>query len=143
MSGIVYLLFLLSALSLVWTIIQVIKPEWFYKAEEEANLKRKRPVWYFLGGVLGLTIVVWLWVLALQFKLISVWILTIVFTLGSLKAVGMVFFYDKFSGGVTKAVDKMKESQKTYRMVIVSRGVLSVLLGLSASYFAGWFGVVI
>lgn len=91
MKFIIITLGLLALGSLIWTIIQLIKPELFFKAEE-ANTKRKRPAWYLIGGILGLAILIVLWIQALSLQLMSVWILTGVFTLGSLKAIGIVFF---------------------------------------------------
>jgi hypothetical protein len=128
--------------SFLWTVIQIVKPEWFYRAENEANLKRKRPWWYLLLGVAGLLILIALWIQAFKLELVSVWILCLVFSLGSIKALGMVFFYDKFSGGVTKLVGKMQSSKRTYATIVISRGALTICLLLASLYFGGIFGAV-
>lgn len=143
MDNIVRVLGVLALSSAIWTVIQIVKPQLFFKAEHEANLKRKRPWWYLLGGIIGLVLLVALWVYALEAKLISIWILTGISTLGSLKAVGMVFFYEKFSGGVTKAVDKMQSSKKIYNSIILTRAVLTLILSLATLYFSGMLGTII
>lgn len=140
-----YIVVFLSAItfgSFIWTVIQILKPEWFYKAENEANLKRKRPWWYLVLGIVGLLILILLWIQAFKLELVSVWILTVVFSLGSIKAFGMVFFYDQFSGGVTKLVGKMQSSKRTYATIVISRGILTICSLLAALYFGGFFGVV-
>jgi len=111
MEFIVITLGLLATGSLVWTIIQLVKPELFFKAEE-ANTERKRPAWYLLGGILGLVVLAALWVQAFRLQLVSVWILTAVFTLGSLKAFGIVFFYEKFSKDVSKLVITVQKNRR-------------------------------
>lgn len=141
MEFIVITLGLLATGTLVWTIIQIVKPELFFKAEE-ANTKRKRPAWYLLGGILGLVVLAILWIQAFRLQLVSVWILTAVFTLGSLKAFGIVFFYEKFSTGVTKIVSTVQKNKKAWWTMVASRAVLFVILGLATSYFAGYFGSV-
>lgn len=141
MEFIVITLGLLATGTLVWTIIQLVKPELFFKAEE-ANTKRKRPAWYLLGGILGLVVLAILWIQAFRLQLVSVWILTAVFTLGSLKAFGIVFFYEKFSTGVTKIVSTVQKNKKAWWTMVASRAVLFVILGLATSYFAGYFGSV-
>lgn len=140
----IILVFLILATvgSLIWTVVQVIKPEWFFAAENEANLKRKRPVWYLVGGILGILLLIVVWIQALQLQLTSVWILTGVLTLGSVKPLGMVFFYDKFSEQASKLVNKMSDSQKAYGAIVASRGVLSVVLLAATLYFLGVFGQV-
>jgi hypothetical protein len=142
MLFIISFLSVISLGSFIWTVIQIVKPEWFYKAEDEANLKRKRPWWYLMFGVMGLFVLIILWIQALRLQLVSVWIVTVLFSLGSVKAFGMVFFYEKFSGGVTKVVDKMQTSKSTYTTIVISRGILTILTLLGALYFAGVFGVV-
>jgi hypothetical protein len=142
MGFIVILLGLLAIGSLAWTIIQIVRPELFFKAEEEANIKRKRPVWYLLGGISGLVVLVILWIQVFRLHLLSVWILTIVFTLGSLKAFGIVFFYEKFSIGVTKMVSTVQKNKKAYWTMVLSRAVLFLALCLAALYFSGYFGPV-
>jgi hypothetical protein len=129
--------------SLIWTIIQIVKPEWFYKAEQEANIKKVRPWWYLVLAVVGLVCVIIIWVNAIQLKLISVWIFTVILTLGSVKGIGIVFFYDKFSSGVTTYIGNIKENKKAYMQLVIGRGVLTVVAALSALYFAGVFGKII
>jgi hypothetical protein len=141
MEFIVITLGALAAGSLVWTIIQLVKPELFFKAEE-ANTKRKRPAWYLLGGILGLVVLIVLWIQAFRLQLVSVWILTAIFTLGSLKAFGIVFFYEKFSKDVSKIVSTVQKNKKAWWTMVLSRAVLFVILGLATSYFAGYFGSV-
>lgn len=140
MLFIIFFLSLITLGSLIWTVIQIVKPEWFYKAEYEANLKRKRPWWYLMFGVVGLMMLIILWMQALKLQLISVWIFTIVCTIGSAKGLGMVFFYQRFSGGVTKLIGKMQASKKTYVTIVVSRGILTLSSLLAVLYFAGVFG---
>ncbi len=140
MNFIVILLSILAIGSLVWTIIQIVNPDLFFKAEEEANIKRKRPVWYLLGGILGLVILIILWIQAFRLQLLSVWILTVFFTLGSLKAFGIVFFYEKFSNGVTKMVSEVQKNKKAYWTMVVSRAVLFLIFCLASLYFSGYFG---
>lgn len=141
MKFIIIILGLLTAGTLVWTIIQLIKPELFFKAEE-ANTKGKRPAWYLSGGILGLVVLVALWFQAFSLQLVSVWILTGVFTLGSLKAFGIVFFYEKFSKGATKLVSTVQKNKKAYWSMVVSRAVLFIALCIASLYFAGYFGSV-
>ena len=139
---IVGVLALLAAGSLVWTIIQIVRPELFFRAENEANLKRKRPWWYLTGGIVWLAVLVLIWVQALQLRLTSVWVVTGLLTLGSLKAIGVVFAYDRFSGGVTAVVNTMATSRKAYAATVAGRAALSLLLGALACYLAGLFGPV-
>lgn len=141
MEFIIIILGLLTAGSLVWTMIHLVKPELFFKAEE-ANTKGKRPAWYLLGGIVGLVVLIALWIQAFSLQMVSVWILTGVFTLGSLKAFGIVFFYDKFSNGVTKLVSTVQKNKKAYWTMVVSRAVLFFALCLATLYFAGFFGSV-
>lgn len=140
----IILMFLILATvgSVIWTVVQVIKPEWFFAAENEANLKRKRPVWYLVGGILGILLLIVVWIQALQLQLTSVWILTGVLTLGSVKPLGMVFFYEKFSEQASKLVNKMNDSKKAYGAIVASRAVLSVVLLATTLYFLGVFGQV-
>ena len=126
-----------------WTVIQAWKPAWFYAAEESANLKRTRPRWYLVAGILGLVSNVLVWYQAITLKLTSVWILAVVISLGSIKSLGMVFFYDQFSEKVSGLVGRMNESKTLYRRVVISRGLLSVLLLLATAYFWGYFGELI
>lgn len=140
MLFIVIFLSLITLGSFIWTVIQIIKPEWFYRAEQEANLKRKRPWWYLMLGIAGLVMLFILWYQAFQLKLISVWILTAIFTLGSVKGLGMVFFYNKFSGGVTTLISKMQASKRTYAIIVISRGLLSLISFMATLYFAGMLG---
>lgn len=142
MTFIIILLGVLAAGSLVWTIIQLVKPELFFLAEEEANLKRQRPIWYLWGGIIGLIVLVILWVQALRLQLVSVWILTTIFTLGSLKALGIVFFYEKFSSSVSKLVGTMKENKKAYWTMVATRAALFLVLCFATLYFAGYFGTI-
>lgn len=142
MLFIVVFLSVITLGSFIWTIIQIVKPEWFYKAEKEANIKKKRPWWYLMLGVVGLIILMVLWIQSFKLKFVSVWILTAVFSLGSIKALGMVFFYDKFSGGVTKLVGKMQSSKRTYATIVISRAILTICLLVATLYFGGFFGVV-
>lgn len=121
--------------SMLWTLIQIIKPDWFFKSENEANLKRKRPWWYLLGGIIGLLSIGFIWVQAFQLKLMPVWIFTVVLTLGGLKPLGMVFFYDRFSGEVSNLVTKMQASKKLYWTMIAARALLSVVLLMTTLYF--------
>ncbi len=139
MGFIIILLSLMAAGSLGWTIVHLVKPEYFFKAEE-ANTKRKRPAWYLLGGIIGLVVLIVLWVQAFSLQMVSVWILAGVFTLGSLKAFGIVFFYDKFSIGVTKLVTTVQKNKKAYWAMVVSRAVLFLVLCIAFLYFAGYFG---
>ncbi len=138
MKFIIITLGLLAAGSLVWTIIQLIKPELFFKAEE-ANTKGKRPAWYLIGGILGLAILIVLWIQALSLQLVSVWILTGVFTLGSLKAIGIIFFYEKFSSKAAELVDIVQKDRKAYWKMVISRAVLSLVLCFATLYFAGYY----
>lgn len=121
--------------SLIWTVIQIIRPDWFYKAEEQANLKRQRPWWYLLGGLIGLCTIGYIWLLAFELHLVSVWILTAVLTLGSVKPLGMVFFYQRFSGEASKLVTKMQDSKKVYWAIVLSRGILTGVLLMTTLYF--------
>lgn len=132
---VVLLLSVLSVGSLVWTIIQVVKPELFFAAENEANLKRVRPKWYLAGGIIGILSIVFLWFNAFQLQLKPVWIFTTIFTLGAFKPIGMVFFYDAFSEKASKVVNKMSTSKKVYWMTVVMRAVLSGILIYSTVYF--------
>ncbi|NHB67169.1 hypothetical protein [Perlabentimonas gracilis] len=127
--------------SLAWTVIQIVKPELFFKAEE-ANTKGKRPAWYLIGGIIGLAILITLWIQAFSLQMVSVWILTGVFTLGSLKAFGIVFFYEKFSSGVTKLVSTVQKDRKAYWTMVLSRAALCIVLCLATLYFAEYFGPV-
>ncbi|MFP4557822.1 MAG: hypothetical protein ACLFNU_13215 [Bacteroidales bacterium] len=138
MKFIIITLGLLALGSLIWTIIQLIKPELFFKAEE-ANTKRKRPAWYLIGGILGLAILIVLWIQALSLQLMSVWILTGVFTLGSLKAIGIVFFYEKFSSKAAELVDIVQKNRKAYWKMVISRAVLSLVLCFATLYFAVYY----
>lgn len=141
MNFIIFLLALLAIGSLVWTVIQLVKPALFFKAEE-ANTKQKRPVWYLFGGVLGLLFLIILWIEAVRLQLVSVWILTSVFTLGSLKSFGIVFFYDQFSVGATKIVNTVQNDKKAYLTMVASRAFLFVILCLTILYFAGCLGTI-
>ncbi len=125
--------------SMIWTIIQILKPEWFFKAENEANLKRQRPKWYLIAGIAGLVSIIIIWGQAFQLGLTSVWILTGILTFTSLKPLGMVFFYEKFSGEVSELVVKMNQSKKAYWTVVSLRGVLSLVLLFTTLYFIGVF----
>jgi type VI protein secretion system component VasF len=135
MQFIVFFLSVATLGSFVWTVIQIIKPDWFYRAEEEANLKRQRPWWYLLGGVLGLCVIGYIWIQAFELRLVSVWILTAVFTLGSVKPLGMVFFYERFSEEASKLVIKMQDSKKMYWTIVLSRGILTGVLLVTTLYF--------
>jgi len=143
MIFIIGLLCLIAIGSFAWTIIQVIKPEWFYKAEYEANIKKVRPWWYFILAVIGLIWIIVIWINAIQLKLISVWVFTVILTLGSAKGIGIVFFYDKFSSGVTTFIGNIKENKKAYRKIVIGRAILTIISVLSALYFAGVFGKII
>lgn len=140
-----FIVFFLSALALgsfVWTVIQVIKPDLFFKAEQEANLNRKRPRWYLFAGLTGIFLLMVLWWISLSERRISLWFLTGFFTIGALKPLGIVFFYDRFSQSVTKLVTSMKKSKAAYQKIVISRAILTVVLSASALYFAGMFGPV-
>lgn len=139
---IVGLLSALAAGSLAWTLIQIFRPELFFRAEEAANLNGRRPWWYMAGGIAMLIVLVLVWVQAFQLRLVSVWIVTGLMTLGGVKALGIVFFYQRFSSGVTVLVNRMAESRATYVTTVLTRGALSVALSLLALYFAGYFGPV-
>ena len=143
MQYITTLLIILAIGSGIWTLIQIIKPSWFYKAEEEANIKRVRPKWYLLGGIIGIICIIVLWIQALQLKLTSVWILTAIMTLGAIKPLGIVFFYDKFSSEMAALVQKMQASKSTYWAIVASRGVLSIILFVATMYFMGKFGTLL
>jgi hypothetical protein len=143
MIFIIGLLSVIAIGSFAWTIIQIAKPEWFYKAEYEANIKKERPWWYFILAVIGLVWIVVIWINAIQLKLISVWIFTAILTLGSVKGIGIVFFYDKFSSGVTTFIGNIKEDKKAYRKLVLGRAVLTVAAALGALYFAGVFGKIV
>ncbi len=143
MLFIILLLAFISIGSFIWSVIQIIKPEWFYLAENEANIKRKRPWWYLASGILGLIVLLVLWMQAFALKLNAVWIFTAVFTLGSLKPLGMVFFYEKFSEKASIAVTQMQKSKKTYNAVVVSRLLLSLIAFIAILYFTGVFGEII
>lgn len=140
MQFVITLLIMLAVGSGAWTLIQIIRPEWFYKAEEKANINRIRPKWYLLGGITGIICIIILWVQAFQLKLTSVWILTAIMTFGAIKPLGIVFFYDKFSGEMAVLVQKMQASKSTYWAIVASRGVLSIILSVAAMYFMGKFG---
>lgn len=142
MVFIIGMLALLSFGSAAWTVIQIIKPAAFFKAEEEANLKLVRPTWYLAAGIAGLVCIAVLWTQAARLGLRSVWILTALMTLGALKPLGMVFFYEKFSGGASKVVNAVRASKSAYLAMTASRGVLSLALAAAALYFAGAFGPV-
>lgn len=129
--------------SILWSIIQIIKPELFFQAEQAANVNRVRPTWYLVGGVIGLICLVLLWIVALSQQKTSVWILTGLFTVGSLKPLGIVFFYDKFSSQVSGLVSKMETSKVTNTTIILSRIVLSIILTVATLYFMGVFGAVV
>lgn len=143
MLFIIGLLSVIAIGSLVWTIIQIAKPEWFYKAEYEANIKKVRPWWYFILAVIGLVCIVIVWINAIQLKLISVWIFTVILILGSVKGIGIVFFYDKFSSGVATFIGNIKENKKAYRKLVMGRAILTIIACLAAFYFAGAFGKLI
>ncbi len=133
-----FIIGLLGALSLgstVWTIIQVLKPELFFAAETEANLKRERPKWYFYAGIAGLIAILIVWYFAFQLKIRSVWILAFLLTLGSAKPIGMVFFYEQFSEKASALVNKMKDSKKTYWTGVVMRAIMSIILWIATIYF--------
>jgi len=123
-----------------WTIVQIAKPEWFFAAEKEANLKKERPAWYFWGGILGIISIIIIWFYAIRLQLTSVWIFTAILTLGSIKPLGMVFFYEKFSDKASKIVTQMNDSKKTYYTVVIARGILSIVLLFVTLYFLGIFG---
>lgn len=142
MVFVIGMLSLLALGSAAWTVIQIVKPEAFFKAEEAANLKRVRPKWYLAGGVVGIICIAVLWTQAARLGLRSVWILTAVMTLGALKPLGMVFFYEKFSGGASQVVDAVRGSKSAYLAMTASRGVLSLALAAAALYSAGVFGPV-
>lgn len=133
---IILFLMALSLGSIVWTIIQIIKPELFFAAENEANLKRVRPKWYLYGGILGIVSILFVWFNAFQLQLKPVWIFTAVLTLGSIKPIGMVFFYEKFSEKASTVVNKMNESKKIYWLTILMRAILSTVLVATTIYFA-------
>ena len=135
MLFIILLLAFISIGSFIWSVIQIIKPEWFYLAENEANIKRKRPWWYLASGILGLVVLLVLWMQAFALKLNAVWIFTAVFTLGSLKPLGMVFFYEKFSEKASSIVHKMQDSKKTYTTVVALRLIISIVSLATMLYF--------
>lgn len=132
---IISLLAVLSVGSVTWTIIQVIKPELFFAAESEANLKGIRPKWYFYGGVIGILSIALVWFYAFQLQITPVWILAVVLTIGSLKPIGMVFFYDQFSKKASAVVHKMQSSKMTYWLGVVLRAILSIILVITTIYF--------
>ncbi len=132
---IIGLLGTLSLGSTVWTIIQIVKPELFFAAETEANLKRVRPKWYFYAGLAGLIAVLIVWYFAFKLQIRSVWILAFLLTLGSIKPIGMVFFYEQFSEKTSNLVNKMKDSKKTYWTGVVMRAILSIILWMATLYF--------
>jgi len=144
----IFMLFIIVFLALItlgsfgWTIVQIAKPEWFFAVENEANLKKERPGWYFGGGVLGIISIIIIWFYAIRLQLTSVWIFTAILTLGSIKPLGMVFFYEKFSDKASKIVTQMNDSKKTYYTVVILRGVLSLVLLFVTLYFGGFFGEV-
>jgi len=142
MIFIIILLSLLLLGSFIWTIIQIFKPELFFKAENKANLDRKRPKWYLFGGIIGIIVLVVLWLIAINLDKTSVWILIGIFTAGSIKPIGIVFFYKKFSNSVTSIVNQMQKSKKTNNLIILSRAVLTIILLISLLYFSGVFGIV-
>lgn len=132
---VILLLSVLSVGSIAWTLIQIVKPELFFAAENEANLKRIRPKWYLAGGVIGIIAILFLWFNAFQLKLKPVWIFTAIFSLGAVKPIGMVFFYDAFSEKASKVVNKMSTSKKVYWMTVVMRAILSGIMVLTMIYF--------
>lgn len=132
---VILLLSVLSVGSIAWTLIQIVKPELFFAAENEANLKRVRPKWYLAGGVIGIIAILFLWFNAFQLKLKPVWIFTAIFSLGAVKPIGMVFFYDAFSEKASKVVNKMSTSKKVYWMTVVMRAILSGIMVLTTIYF--------
>lgn len=132
---VILLLSVLSVGSIAWTLIQIVKPELFFAAENEANLKRIRPKWYLAGGVIGIIAILFLWFNAFQLKLKPVWIFTAIFSLGAVKPIGMVFFYDAFSEKASKVVNKMSTSKKVYWMTVVMRAILSGIMVLTTIYF--------
>lgn len=132
---VILLLSVLSVGSIAWTLIQIVKPELFFAAENEANLKRVRPKWYLAGGVIGIIAIVFLWFNAFQLKLKPVWIFTAIFSLGAVKPIGMVFFYDAFSEKASKVVNTMSTSKKVYWMTVVMRAILSGIMVLTTIYF--------
>lgn len=132
---VILLLSVLSVGSIAWTLIQIVKPELFFAAENEANLKRVRPKWYLAGGVIGIIAILFSWFNAFQLKLKPVWIFTAIFSLGAVKPIGMVFFYDAFSEKASKVVNKMSTSKKVYWMTVVMRAILSGIMVLTTIYF--------
>lgn len=132
---VILLLSVLSVGSIAWTLIQIVKPELFFAAENEANLKRVRPKWYLAGGVIGIIAILFLWFNAFQLKVKPVWIFTAIFSLGAVKPIGMVFFYDAFSEKASKVVNKMSTSKKVYWMTVVMRAILSGIMVLTTIYF--------
>ena len=139
MLFIIVLLAIISIGSFTWSVIQIINPEWFYLAENEANIKRKRPWWYLASGILGIVVLSVLWMQAFVLKLNSVWILTAVFTLGSLKPIGMVFFYEIFSRKATSLIYQMRDSKKTYNTVVALRLLLSFVALATMFFFINLF----
>ena len=139
MLFIIVLLAIISIGSFTWSVIQIINPEWFYLAENEANIKRKRPWWYLASGILGIVVLSVLWMQAFVLKLNSVWILTAVFTLGSLKPIGMVFFYEIFSRKATSLIYQMRDSKKTYNTVVTLRLLLSFVALATMFFFINLF----
>jgi len=139
MTFIVVLLGILATGTFIWTVIQIIQPHLFYKAEEEANMKQKRPLWYLVGGIVGIFSLVILWILSFRLQMVSVWIMTVLFTLGSVKAFGIVFFYKRFSGSVSNIVNSVQRNKKAYVAMVLSRAFLFLILLFAALYFAGCF----
>lgn len=84
---------------------------------------------------MGLCTIGYIWFLAFKLHLASVWILTAVLTLGAVKPLGMVFFYQRFSGEASKLVTKMQDSKKVYWAIVLSRGILTGVLLMSTLYF--------
>lgn len=132
---IISLLSFLTLGSFVWTVIQIIKPELFFAAENEANLMRVRPKWYLYGGVAGIIAILLVWYYAFQLQIKQVWILSVLLTIGSLKPIGMVFFYDKFSEKASFVVNKMKSSPKIYWIGVTMRAILCIILSIATFYF--------
>lgn len=132
---IISLLVLLSMGSIAWTLIQILRPDLFFAAENEANLKRVRPKWYLFGGLVGIASILFVWFNAIQLQLKPVWIFTVILTLGAIKPIGMVFFYDTFSEKASKLVNKMNDSKKVYWLSVIARTFLSIIMVLTTIYF--------
>lgn len=93
-----------------------------------------------IGGILGIISIIIIWFYAIRLQFTSVCILTAILTLGSVKPLGMVFFYEKFSDKASKLVTQMNESKKTYYTIVIVRGILSIVLLFITLYFLGIFG---